>query len=361
MPQKLTWTLVFLSLSLALAGCQEYAAGTESLRSAASPTASTTATALPATPTPTTTATPLPPATSTLTPTPRPSSTPTPRPLPSNTVTPVPSAPPTPPVQIGPLSVEPARVAQGKTALVRVRTSAGDRVQGSLAGTPLVFAQGEAEAWAVAGIPGLAQPGPRTVEVRVTARSSQVTSYQAIVEVVETNWPVENIVLPPGQGDLLAPSIVVSERDLLQTVSRQATAPPRWQGVFLRPAAGPVSSAFGDRRSYNGGPPTGQHEGTDFALETGAPVRTAAAGKVAVARQLQVRGQAVLIDHGAGVITGYYHLSEMLVQQGQEVARGAPIGRAGSTGLATGPHLHWDLLIGGVNVDPAEWLERAIP
>ncbi|MBI4498966.1 MAG: M23 family metallopeptidase [Chloroflexi bacterium] len=351
--------LGLLCLGLALAGCQQ--------RQAAAPTtapASATATATVPAPTPTATATqtplptatPVPTATATAVP-----PTPTIPPTPTSTPQAISSPAGAPPADRGPLSLEPVQVGQGKTALVRVRTAPGQQVQGSLDGTPLVFVPGPGAAWAVVGVPGLAYLGPRALQIRLTDTVGQVTTLRETLEVVATDWPVEHITLPPGQGDLLAPSIVQAEWDLLRTVSGQSTALPRWRGLFLPPANGPTSSPFGIRRSYNGGPPTGQHQGLDFAVAAGTPIRAAAAGKVVLAQTLAVRGNAVLIDHGAGVVTGYYHMSESLVQEGQEVEQGATIGKAGATGLATGPHLHWDLIVSGVNVDPAEWLDRVIP
>jgi murein DD-endopeptidase MepM/ murein hydrolase activator NlpD len=87
-------------------------------------------------------------------------------------------------------------------------------------------------------------------------------------------------------------------------------------------------------------------------------VVAAAAGVVALAEPLAVRGNAVIIDHGAGVLSGYYHLDRIVVNAGQTVAQGELIGEVGSTGLSTGSHLHWELRVGGVAVLPSEWVER---
>ncbi|MFQ6000830.1 MAG: M23 family metallopeptidase, partial [Anaerolineae bacterium] len=84
-------------------------------------------------------------------------------------------------------------------------------------------------------------------------------------------------------------------------------------------------------------------------------------GRIALAEELTVRGKTVIIDHGLGVHTGYFHLSEIAVVPGQEVERGTLIGYVGSTGLATGAHLHWEMRIGEIGVDPTEWTARAIP
>jgi murein DD-endopeptidase MepM/ murein hydrolase activator NlpD len=82
---------------------------------------------------------------------------------------------------------------------------------------------------------------------------------------------------------------------------------------------------------------------------------------VALAEELTVRGKVVIIDHGLGVYSSYYHLSEITVQVGQNVEPGDPIGKVGSTGLSTGCHLHWEIRVGGVYVDPLQWTQQVFP
>ncbi|MFT5194668.1 MAG: murein DD-endopeptidase MepM/ murein hydrolase activator NlpD, partial [Candidatus Promineifilaceae bacterium] len=115
------------------------------------------------------------------------------------------------------------------------------------------------------------------------------------------------------------------------------------------------SSYYGARRSYNGGPYASYHEGLDFAAYRGSNVYAPAAGVIALAETLYVRGGAVIIDHGIGVYTGFYHLDSIAVTAGSAVQQGDLIGTVGSTGLSTGPHLHWDLLVNGIWIDPFEW------
>jgi murein DD-endopeptidase MepM/ murein hydrolase activator NlpD len=122
-----------------------------------------------------------------------------------------------------------------------------------------------------------------------------------------------------------------------------------------------TTAGFGQRRSYAGGPVSSYHSGQDLGANSGAPVYAPAAGTVALAEALQVRGNAIIVDHGLGVLTGYWHLSEIDVVPGQSVARGEVIGRVGNTGLSTGPHLHWEIQVHGVPVDPLQWTRQAFP
>ena len=121
-----------------------------------------------------------------------------------------------------------------------------------------------------------------------------------------------------------------------------------------------LTSLYGARRSVNGGPYATYHEGMDFSAYRGSPVYAPAAGQVVLAESLIVRGGAVILDHGLGIHTGFYHLSEIEVRSGQNVKGGDLIGQVGSTGRSTGNHLHWDLLIGTVWVDAQAWMEQNI-
>ena len=98
-----------------------------------------------------------------------------------------------------------------------------------------------------------------------------------------------------------------------------------------------------------------------FGAGPGAPIVAPAAGVVALTQPLPVRGNATLIDHGWGVYSGFWHQSEILVKVGDVVTPGQLIGRVGSTGRSTGPHLHWELWVGGAQVDPLQWVQETFP
>ncbi len=138
------------------------------------------------------------------------------------------------------------------------------------------------------------------------------------------------------------------------------TPEPQWTGAFLRPIQDylEISADYGARRSYNGGPYRSYHEGVDFSAYSGTPVFAPAGGTVVLAEPLFVRGGAVLIDHGLGIYTGYYHLSSVDVAVGQIVQPGDQLGGVGTTGLSTGNHLHWDLIVNGTWVDAMSWLDQ---
>jgi murein DD-endopeptidase MepM/ murein hydrolase activator NlpD len=128
---------------------------------------------------------------------------------------------------------------------------------------------------------------------------------------------------------------------------------------LVLPVAGVRGDPFGMQRSFNGGP-FSNHTGVDIIAGEGAPVVAANAGRVAYVGELHLRGNTIVIDHGAGVFTGYHHLSQIKVVAGQSVSQGEAIGAVGATGLVTGAHLHWELIVRGVRVDPLPWTQAVI-
>jgi murein DD-endopeptidase MepM/ murein hydrolase activator NlpD len=117
----------------------------------------------------------------------------------------------------------------------------------------------------------------------------------------------------------------------------------------------PEGGRFGARRIFNG-QPRSPHGGTDYRAKTGTPVFAPADGVVALSADHYFAGQSVYIDHGGGLLTMSFHLSERLVKKGEKVKRGQPIGKVGATGRVTGPHLHFAVRLRGARVDPAPLL-----
>jgi murein DD-endopeptidase MepM/ murein hydrolase activator NlpD len=141
-------------------------------------------------------------------------------------------------------------------------------------------------------------------------------------------------------------------------IGQQSAATPFWTGVFLRQPNAAVPGFFAQPRTYlhNGLIIDHQtHLGIDLASTARAPVPAANAGRVVFAEDLGIYGQCVIIDHGLGLQTLYGHLSQIDVKTGDTLARGQILGRTGTSGLAGGDHLHFDVLISGQQVNPIEW------
>ncbi len=127
----------------------------------------------------------------------------------------------------------------------------------------------------------------------------------------------------------------------------------QWQQGFQLPTAGRVTSAFGSQRVFNGQVEK-VHYGVDLRAGPKDPIFSANAGKIVFARESFYGGKTVIIDHGLGIFSSYGHLSSLDVAAGQEIKRGVFLGRAGSTGRVTGPHLHWSVKVNGLAVDPLQ-------
>jgi murein DD-endopeptidase MepM/ murein hydrolase activator NlpD len=208
------------------------------------------------------------------------------------------------------------------------------------------------------GIHALASAESLPLVVEVTSADGQQVSLATTVEIISGDYGQETIHFDPETSKLLDPAISEPENVLMGEVWATFTPDILWADLFQWPVVGPFTSYFGTRRSY-GGQVSSYHAGLDIDGETGDSVMAAADGVVAFVEPLQVRGNVVVIDHGAGVLTGYFHLDSFAVEVGQSVEAGDVIGTMGATGLVTGSHLHWELHVGGIATSPAEWTERA--
>jgi len=294
-------------------------------------------------------------------PTPTPTASPTNTPKPSPTPTQEPTPSPTPFPLEATLHIDSPRIAQGKTGLLRVNTNRSARVTGTLQETELRFSSPDSLTHlALYGVGAMAEVGPWRLEVTVQGTDGALVRLRTSVDIVPGEFHTEVLQFEPEVEQLLDPEITWPEHLRLKEVFSGYTDVRRWQGVWRWPLETIyVTSPFGSRRQYGDRPPGSCHAGLDLRGAVGVPVCAAAPGTVALADALQVRGNAVILDHGLGVFSGYFHLDSIEVEPGQEVLAGDLIGTVGATGLVTGSHLHWEVRVGGVAVDPAEWTERA--
>jgi murein DD-endopeptidase MepM/ murein hydrolase activator NlpD len=206
-------------------------------------------------------------------------------------------------------------------------------------------------------------PGLHSVIITATQDNALPTVVSSNVQINPGHYNSEYIRLSADRQELLDPQNVNAELAKLNAAWTVFNPQRYWNGLFRVPVDKfiKISSPFGTRRSYDGGPFVSYHEGTDFAVPAGTPVYAPADGVVVVAEPLSVRGNAVVIDHGWGVFTGLYHLSEIKVTPGQTVKQGDLVGLSGNTGLSTGAHLHWDIRIRGLNVDAMQLTRQVFP
>ena len=206
-------------------------------------------------------------------------------------------------------------------------------------------------------------PGLHTVVITATQDSAPPAMVASNVEIRPGHYNSEYIRLSADRQQLLDPALVAAEREKLDATWSVFNPTRYWSGLFRVPVDKfiKISSPFGTRRSYDGGPFSSYHEGTDFSVPSGTPVYAPADGVVMVAEPLAVRGNAIVIDHGWGLYSGYWHLSEFKVTPGQQVKQGDLIALSGNTGLSTGAHLHWDMRVLGLNVDAMQFTQQVFP
>ncbi len=172
-------------------------------------------------------------------------------------------------------------------------------------------------------------------------------------------FSTRRIRLSPKKRKLFSSPQVAMEKALWRKMLKTATTEELWDGAFLLPVQGRITTPFGLRRIYVGlKKPHGIHRGLDIAAPTDTPVRAANNGQVLLARAFTLEGNAVLLSHGQGVLTAYFHLASVRVREGEFVLKGEIIGTVGSSGVATGAHLHWALYVGGIAVDPMQWTKE---
>ena len=276
-------------------------------------------------------------------------------------VPPDPTATPEPAVNLTPtITVDPPQLVLGGAAIVYLDASANAATM-TFGGTQYPMLFDGSRWWAIIGVGAFAQTGDAPITIAYTpSDGSPQTAIEDSISIVHREFPIENIELDDETSALLDPAIVNNEEALRDSIFAGYTTQRLWDGAFLAPADSAISSIYGVARSYNGAPVSSFHRGTDFAGLAGDPVYAAAAGRVVFAQELHVRGNTIIIDHGVGVFTAYGHLSAIGVSEGEMVTARQPIGQIGSTGLVTGPHLHWEVVVRGEEVDGELWLSGAV-
>lgn len=205
----------------------------------------------------------------------------------------------------------------------------------------------------IVGVDLLHPPGPATLSVEAWRDGSRLSAVVELV-VVRRSFPVQELTLPKRMtefDDATLKRIREEARSLDDRLAR-VTTPILWRTPFLPPVEEFRPENFGSRRVING-EERSPHAAVDVRLPEGTPVRSIADGTVAFAGEQFFGGRSVVVDHGGGVFSVYYHMKGFTVSEGQRVARGDTIGAVGATGRATGPHLHFGVRVPGGRIDPS--------
>ena len=259
------------------------------------------------------------------------------------------------------LAVRKGDFIQGKTTVLEVGPERQvNELSGEFLGHTLNFFEYNENLVALQGVHVMTDPGPYMLSLKGSLADGSSFSFSQLVRVKTGDYESEKITVDPLY---LNEEVDNAETAFVRTFTTQVTPEKLWAGYFEKPTPFDIyiNSFFGTRRSYNGSDYTYFHSGIDFGGGQGADVIAPAVGRVVFTGSLEGRGNATIIDHGWGIFTGYWHQSEILVQEGDMVTPGQIIGKVGNTGRSSGAHLHWELWAGGVQVEPYDWLIEVFP
>ena len=249
----------------------------------------------------------------------------------------------------------------GGIALVRLGTAVpGAATPRAWLGEQRVWVSVEGGQWtAVVGLALDLPPGSHQLRVDAIEQERQVDFV-----VRPKTYPEQHIRLKDSSKVTLSPAdearavAEIAEIQQFKRHWRSVGAEDAVEAQFVLPANGRLASRFGLRRFFNG-EARAPHSGLDVAIRRGTPVNSTARGTVLAVDDYFFNGKTVFVDHGNGLISMYCHLDRSDVQAGDPVSQGQRVGLSGMTGRASGPHLHWGMVLNGAMVDPALFIERA--
>lgn len=266
---------------------------------------------------------------------------------------------------VQPLVRAPQRVIPGEPISIQValppETVALSDLRVTLAGVPLTVFRKEQTAVALGVIPLGSVAGEVELLLELADSFNRTTTVSRTLTVEDNPQPVQEVNMPARALGVITPENRALEAEVVNAAYAAAKPLPVWREPFLLPTEGRLTSGFGVLRRFVRGGPVSFHHGTDIAAPVGTPIIATNDGTVVVAGFYPIKGGLVVIDHGGGVFSLYFHQARLHVQVGDLVTRGELIGEMGSTGLSTGPHLHWEMRVGGVATDPMAWVGKLLP
>jgi len=268
------------------------------------------------------------------------------------------------PAPIRAVEIKPLRVLQGQTLSVRIEQDDPASISGAIGEWDLHFNQLQSQdSVALQGIHAMAEPGLYDLRIEWTEQSNEEMRFnfsQPLRVASGDYWFDPVLYVPP---ETIETRFTQPENELIASIVGQNSDLRYWDGVFDFPSLNTASfpSYFGVRRNYNDTGYTTYHSGLDLFGGMGMAITAPAKGKVVFTGSLDVRGNATFVDHGWGIISGYLHQAEINVSVGDVVEKGEIIGLVGNSGRVTGPHLHWEIWVGGVPVDPLQWTSIVFP
>ena len=251
-------------------------------------------------------------------------------------------------------------VAQGEIVELNVSASDLTSVTGRLGAETVYFYQTRRDNFeALVGVDLEAKPGLANVFIRGETIAGQPLDREIVLRVKRKAFRKESFTVAP-KFDRFSPQVlerIAFERERMAAVYRNGEPHRLWDGAFRAPVPTQVTSPFGYRRIINGAARS-PHTGVDLKAAIGREIAAPNHGRVVLLGDFFFSGKSLVVDHGAGLFTMYFHLSEFNIEEGGEVRRGEIIGLAGMSGRVTGPHLHWGARLNGARIDPFELIEK---
>jgi murein DD-endopeptidase MepM/ murein hydrolase activator NlpD len=259
---------------------------------------------------------------------------------------------------IWPRSIE---VKQGE--LIELKISGADllAVEGRWGKEKIFFyPNGNGKFAALIGADVEAKPAASKIWLKATSQSGAEQHKEIALKVKAKSFRTESFNVPPSFDEMTAETLEEIRREQSAFARAFETSVPErlWDAPFVRPVAQEESaSSFGSRRVING-TPRAPHTGTDLSAPAGTEVLTANHGRVVLVGNFFFAGGSVVLDHGGGLFTMYFHLSEFKVEEGSMAKKGDVVGVSGATGRVTGPHLHWGARLANARIEPFELLKK---
>ena len=251
-------------------------------------------------------------------------------------------------------------VLQGEIAELRVAAEGATAVEGWMGKEPVHFFPAESDQYAaLIGADVEAKPGVVKVLIRAVSGEGVASERQVEVRIRAKAFKKESFTVAAEFDQFTSDLLDRIRREQEQFARAYAASTPkrRWEIPFIPPVPVEVTSPFGYRRVING-TPRSPHTGTDLKAAAGTEIVASNHGQVVLTGDFYFAGKSIVVDHGAGLLTMYFHLSEIKVEQGAEVRKGEVIALSGMTGRVTGPHLHWGARSNGARVDPLQLIEK---
>ena len=246
------------------------------------------------------------------------------------------------------VTVKPKEVIPGDVFIIRVETDGAEPAEAEFLGSKISLYPAK-ENQLLAMVPVDIDTAPAKYTINITAgektHKADIIVRRHEFKTIKLTLPEEKVTLSPADEERAA-----REAELLNKIWPENTT-PSWNGRFTSPIDTAVSTAFGVRRIMNE-KKTSVHKGTDFRGQTGESVKAINSGTVVLTEDLFFGGNTLIVDHGMGLYSIYMHLSKLSVSKGEKVSKSQVIGFVGSTGRASGPHLHMSVRLNGMSINP---------